>query len=232
MISDMAVVPHRQVSTVVVFQTVHAANQGNVELLEAQKNVTVLPPGSPVKLPNNSYIQTNYYIQTSRSYIPGRTLRTYWYIRFMRWAFIVYISLSFPMLFVPTDIGWPWALVAGVLRTVWLVIFGQHAHVVCWTIPKVLSQPIVPDSSTQGTGNAFHEIKVEHLKGAYLQAKDAGVGISVAASGSIQFQVLNKSVARNIGLSALSSIVCLIVTIIALCASVGIFVYGIVTEYS
>ena len=77
MISDMAVEPHRQVSTVVVFQTVHAANQGNVELLEAQKNVTVLPPGSPVKLPNNSYIKTNYYIQTSRSYIPGRTLRTY-----------------------------------------------------------------------------------------------------------------------------------------------------------
>ena len=135
------------------------------------------------------------------------------------------------MLFVPTYIGWPWALVAGVLGTVWLVIFGQHAHVVCWTIPKVLSQPIVPDS-TQRTGNAYHEIKVEHLKGAYLQAKDAGVGISVAASGSMQFQVLNKSVARIIGLSAVSSIVCLIVTIIALCASVGIFVNGIVTKYS
>ena len=74
------------------------------------------------------------------------------------------------------------------------VIFVQHAHVICWTIPKVLSQPILPDSK-QPDPNEYYEIKVDQLEGIFLQAKDSGIGILAAASGSIKIQALNETAA-------------------------------------
>ena len=137
---------------------------------------------------------TSISIKTSRLYIPYGKLRTYWYIRYMVGAFIFYICLIPPMPFLRDFIGWPWAFVTGVIGMVWFVIFVQHAHVICWTIPKVLSQPILPDSK-QPDPNEYYEIKVDQLEGIFLQAKDSGIGILAAASGSIKIQALNETAA-------------------------------------
>ena len=134
------------------------------------------------------------------------------------------------MPFLTDFIWWPWALVTGVIGMVWFVIFVQHAHVICWTIREVLSQPILPDSKQQ-RGNEFYEIKVERLEGIFLQARDSGVGVLAAASGSIKIQALNETAAKKIKLTVVCSVVCLITTLIALVVSVGIFTFRITTQY-
>lgn len=143
--------------------SVQTARVGDMDLGRAVKEkVTVTMPesGSSATVRNNIYSKTNFYIKESRRFIPGSTLRTYLYFRFMQWIFLVYCVLVLPMPFAPFYVGWPWALAAGVLGMVWLVIFGQHAHVIRRTIPQVLSQPIFPDSEQQDE-NAVYEIKLK-----------------------------------------------------------------------
>ena len=211
--------------------SVLVARVDDVELGHAAgEAVTVTKiPGRLTVLRNDVYIHTNFYIKTSRPYIPHGKLRTYWYIRYMVGAFVFYFGLIPPVPFLPDFIGWPWALVTGVIGMVWFVIFVQHAHVVCWTIPKLLSQPVLPDSK-QPDPNEYYEIKVDRLEGIFLRAKNSGVGIWAAASESIKIQALNETAAYNVKTSAVLSVVCLIITIISLVVSVGVFCGRIVTD--
>ena len=53
----------------------------------------------------------------------------------------------------------------------------------------ICSQATVVSIREQSYDNWFYEIELSKLQGAYLQAKDAGVGVVVQAKGTIKFQV-------------------------------------------
>ena len=226
----MSVYPYRQsqgLSDPLLEQgqtTVQAVQVGEVQAARAaQERIQVRKFGKSVSLRDSIYSKTNFYIQQSRPYIPHKKLRTYFYIRFMRWVFLIYCVLCIPMPFVP-NFMWPWAAATGGIALIWLLIFAQHMHVVYWTIPQVLSQPIWPDD-VQSSENDFYEFTLERVEGVYLTARDSGIGIVQAASGSIKFQALNETAACKVRKSCCLSCCMLWVTIVAFSVSVGIFVF-------
>ena len=141
----MSLSPYHQIqdySTTVVgaeLTSVQVVQVGDVQATRATKeNVLVRTFGRTVFLRQSIYVKTNFYIKESRPYIPRKTLRTYLYVRFMRWAFLLYCVLCIPMPFLPDFIGWPWAAITGGLGLVWLLIFSQHMHVINFTGPSLL----------------------------------------------------------------------------------------------
>ena len=228
--NKMSVYPYRQsqdLSDPLLEQgqtTVQAVQVGEVQAARAaQERIQVRKFGKSVSLRDSIYSKTNFYIQQSRPYIPHKKLRTYFYIRFMRWVFLIYCVLCIPMPFVP-NFMWPWAAATGGIALIWLLIFAQHMHVVYWTIPQVLSQPILSDDA-QPQENDFYEFKVERVEGVYLSARDSGIGIHQAAAGSIKFQALNETAACTVRKSCCLSCCMLWVTIVAVAVSAGIFAY-------
>ena len=200
-----------------------AVQVGDVQAARATKeNVLVRTFGRTVFLRQSIYVKTNFYIKESRPYIPRKTLRTYLYVRFMRWAFLLYCVLCIPMPFLPDFIGWPWAAITGVLGLVWLLIFSQHMHVIYWTIPAVLSQPIIPDAA-QTRGNEFYEFQLERVEGVYLTARESGIGMIQKATGSIKFMALNETAACTVRKSCGLSCSMMWMTIAAVTVSAGIF---------
>ena len=211
-----------------------AARVGNVELGRAVKDkVIVTKPvsGTPATVRNNIYAKTNFFIKRSRDFIPGATLKTYWYFRFMQWIFLVYIALIPPLPFVPFYVGWPLALATGVIGMGWLVIFAQHAHVVRCTVRKVLSQPIFPNSD-QEDESAVYKITVERVEGRFLAAQNSGVGVLATTknSASEQLHVLNQTGARKVKQTAVCSILCLIFTVIALLVSAVVIAWRLAID--
>ena len=211
--------------------TVQAVQVGEVQAARAaQERIQVRTFGKYVTLRDSIYSKTNFYIKQSRPYIPHKKLRTYFYIRFMRWVFLIYCVLCIPMPFVP-NFMWPWSAVTGGIALIWLLIFAQHMHVVYWTIPQVLSQPIWPDN-VQSSGNDFYEFTLERVEGVYLRARDSGIGIVQAASGSIEFQALNETAACRVRRSRCLSCCMLWVTIVAVAVSAGIFAFRFSANYA
>ena len=203
---------------------------GDIQIATARReNVLVRTFGRTVSLRQSIYVRTNFYIKQSRPYIPRKTLRTYLYIHCMRWAFLLYCVLCIPMPFLPAFIGWPWAAITGGLRLVWLVIFSQHMHVIYWTLPAVLSQPILPDAAQPG-GNKFYEFKSERIEGIYLTARDSGVGMIQSATGSIKFMALNETAARTMRKSCYLSCCMMWVTIAAVTVSACIFAFRFASD--
>ena len=232
----MSLSPYRQTqgpsATVVGAErtSVQAVQVGDVQAAKATKeNVSVRTFGTTVSLRKSIYVKTNFYIKESRPYIPRKTLRTYLYVRFMRWAFLLYCVLCIPMPFLPDFIGWPWAAITGVLGLVWLLIFSQHMHVIYWTIPAVLSQPILPDAD-QRRENEFYEITSERVEGVYLTARESGVGMLQRSSGSIKFMALNETAACTVRKSRCLSCCMMWVTIAAVTVSAGIFAFRFVSD--
>ena len=204
---------------------------GNVQATKAtQENVLVRTFGTTVSLRKSIYVKTNFYIKQSRPFIPRKTLRTYLYVRFMRWAFLLYCVLCIPMPFLPDFIGWPWAAATGGLGLVWFLIFSQHMHVIYWTIPAVLSQPILPDAN-QRRENEFYEFKLEKVEGVYLNARESGVGMLQRSSGSIKFMALNETAACTVRKSCCLSCCMMWVTIVAVTVSAGIFAFRFASHF-
>ena len=210
--------------------SVQAVQVGDVQAAKAtQENLTVRRFGTTIFLKDNVYTKTNFYIKQSRPYIPRRTLRTYLYIRFMRWAFLCYCGLCLPMPFLPDFIGWPWAAATGGLGLIWFLIFSQHMHVIYWTIPAVLSQPILPNNA-QSRENDFYEFSLERVEGVYLSAKESGIGLIQRSAGSIQFQALNETAACNVRKSCYLSCCMMWTTIVAVTVSAGIFAFRFTSD--
>ncbi len=200
-------------------QNVQVGNvQGTKATQEKLSLVQIYAPTVPLR--ESIYVKTNFYIQQSQPYIPRRELRTYLYIHYMRWAFLLYCVLCIPMPFLPDFIGWPWAAITGGLGLVWLLIFSQHMQVVYWTIPAVLSQPILSDA-TQPQGNDFYEFKSERVQGVYLPAMQCGIGMLQRSTGSIEFMALNETAARIVRKSRCLSCCMMWMTIAAVTASAG-----------
>ena len=225
----MSVSPYRQNPSTPLLgagkTSVQAVQVGDVQAARAtQEKFQVRTFGRTVFLRKSIYAKTNHYIKQSRPYIPRRTLRTYLYIRFMRWVFLLYCILCIPMPFLPAFIGWPWAAATGGLGLIWFLIFAQHMHVVYWTLPAVLSQPILPNAS-QPRENEFYEFKLEKVEGIYLNARESGIGMVQTSTGSITFQALNETAARTVHKSCCMSCCMMWVTIAAVTVSAGIFAF-------
>ena len=219
---------HPSTTIIGVNQTsVQAVQVGDVQAARAtQQNLLVRTFGRPISgLRNNIHSRTNFYIQQSRPFIPRRTLRTYFCVRFMKLVFYFYLGLCIPLVIlagIADFVAWPWAAITGGLGLVWLLIFSQHMHVMYWTIPAVLSQPIVPDA-TQPRENEFYEFQLERVEGVYLTARESGIGMIQKATGSIKFMALNETAACTVRKSCGLSCSMMWVTIAAVTVSAGIF---------
>ena len=222
---------HPSTTIIGVNQTsVQAVQVGDVQAARAtQQNLLVRTFGRPISgLRNNIHSRTNFYIQQSRPFIPRRTLRTYFCVRFMKLAFYFYLALCIPLVIlagIADFVAWPWAAITGGLGLIWLLIFSQHMHVMYWTIPAVLSQPIVPDA-TQPRENEFYEFQLERVEGVYLTARECGIGMIQSSTGSVKFMVLNQTAACTVRKSCCLSCTAIWATIVAISLSAGIFGYS------
>ena len=206
--------------------SVQAIQVDNVQAARAtQRNLLVRRFGTSVSLQKTTHSKTNIYIKQSRSYIPRRTLRTYLYVRYMEAFFPFYLALFFGLPFLPDFIRWPWAAVTGGLGLIWFLILSQHMHVICWTLPAVLSQPILPDA-TQPQENEFYEFQLERVEGVYLTARECGIGMIQSSTGSIKFMVLNQTAACTVRKSCCISCFMMWLTIAAVTVSACIFGYS------
>ena len=212
--------------------SVQTVQVGSVQAAKAtQENYLVRTFGKSVSLRKSIYTKTNFYIKQSRPYIPRRTLRTYLYIRCMRWVFLAYCVLCIPMPFLPDFIGWPWAAATGGVGLVWFLIFSQHMHVIYWTIPAVLSQPIL-SNDIQSRENEFYEFQLERVEGIYLNAKESGIGMLQRSTGSIKFQALNERAACTVRKSCCLSCCMMWATIVAVTVSAGIFAFRFTSHFA
>ena len=80
----------------------------------------------------------------------------------------------------------------------------------------------------QSYDNWFYEIELSKLQGAYLQAKDAGVGVVVQAKGTIKFQVFNTRAITHMSNCKIRSVIMFMCTIIQLMWSLGWIIANLV----
>ena len=177
--------------------TVGDVTAGQVE----QQVVTVKSTGEAVHVSDARYARTNFYIRQTRKYIPSRKLRVFINFRWFPWIMTTVLCTQLTILFLVSVIlgrveptfGISMACLVFSLFTILsliptFIVFCQHLHVVCWTIPWVLRQPIIPNMTTD---NDYLEIAVTNLEGVYLRAHNSGIGLVSQTTGKIKFQVLS-----------------------------------------
>ena len=89
------------------------------------------------------------------------------------------------------------------------IVYCQHLHVVCWTIPWVLRQPVIPNLTKD---NDHLEIAVTNLEGVYLSARNSGFGLVSQTTGKIKFHVLSSHAALQIQRARVFSIIFAVIT--------------------
>lgn len=151
----------------------------------AGERTSLIPRGRNVHVRNDCFVRTNHFIKCSVEFVDTRLpLCRFWRFRFMRLLFAVHFLLTLPCF-----LTWLYACIACLLTTLWLLFFLQHIYVLLFTLPLVMKQPVV---SAQVDLNAFYEIQVEQIQGAYLQARRQGIGVLATSRASINFQVFNR----------------------------------------
>ena len=192
------------VNTVATQVRVGDVTAGHVE----QQVVTVKCTGKTVHVPTDKYTKTNFYIRQSRQYIPSRKLRVFVNFKWFSSIMITVLSIQFTILFVVTillgqleptyntSLAWLVLSLVTILSLIpTFIVYCQHFHVVCWTIPWVLRQPIIPNTTT---GNNHLEISITNLEGLYLSARNCGIGLVSQTTGKIKFHVLSSDAASQI----------------------------------
>ena len=177
--------------------------------------------GETVNVPTGIYTSTNFYIRQTRQYIPSRQLRVFINFRWFLWIMTAVLCTQFTILFVVSVIlgqveptfGISMACsVFSIVTTLSLIpafiVYCQHLHVVCWTIPWVLRQPARPNMTT---GYSHEEKAIDSLEGVYLSAYNCGIGVVSQKTGMVKFHVLNADAALQIMRARYASI-CLAVT--------------------
>ena len=190
--------------------TAQKASVGDIQAGHIQQQqVTVKATGETVyDVPNAMYSKTNFYIEQTRRYIPSKTLRIFINFKWFPWIMTTVFALQFVILFGVSfmlgslrgivDISLAClilSLLAGVSVVPSAVIFFQHLHIVCWTIPWVLRQPVI---NNMKTGNEHLEVAVTNLEGVYLSAHESGIGLVSETTGKIKLQVLSGRAKLNI----------------------------------
>ena len=216
----MAVVPRKGEEGVIFVAGNVSAEKVTVGDVQAahveQQKVTVRETGHTVYLRNEVYTKANFYIKVSRPYITSKKLRLFKHFRWFQT--IILTSMFF-------QIG-SLAGVTGVLPTYQpdfinslvclvlsgatllslmplLILFSQHLHVIRWTIPWVLRQPIMKDANFS---NKHLEVAVTSLEGVLLSARQRGVGQVTERTGKIKLQVLGGPAVKKIKCAVATSI--------------------------
>ena len=200
----MAVVPRKGEQGVIFVAGNVSAEKVRVGDVEAarveQQTVTVRETGHTVFVRDEAYTKANFYIKESRPYIPSKKLRLFKHFRCFHTIILTSMfcqigSLAGVTGVLPTyEPDFINSLVCLVLSGVTLlslipllILFSQHLHVIRWTIPCVLHQPIVKDGDFQ---NKHVEVAVTSLEGVMLSAHQRGVGQVAERTGKIKLQVL------------------------------------------
>ena len=192
--------------------TVGDVTAGQVE----QQVVTAKFTGRIVNLPTAIYTRTNFYIRQTQQYIPSRKLRVFINFRWFFWimttvCFTQWLSLFLVSVILcrvePTIDTLIACLVLSLVTILTLIptfiVYCQHLHVACWTIPWVLRQPVIPNLKTD---NDHLEIAITNLEGVYLSARNSGIGLVSQTTGKVKFHVLSPNAilqirrARNVSI--------------------------------
>ena len=219
--------------------TVGDVTAGHVE----QQVVTIRSTAErTVYIPDEMYTSTNLYIRQTRPYIPSRKLRVF--IHF-RWFFLIMLSVfSIQVTFLilvtillrilePTGtFGREASLACFVLSLITilsliptLILYCQHLHVVCWTIPWVLRQPVIPNMTTE---NKHLEIAITNLEGVYLRARNSGIGLVSQTTGTIKFQVLSCNAVYDIQWARIVSIFVAGTTFLFVIWAISVFIVSLI----
>ena len=105
------------------------------------------------------------------------------------------------------------------------IVYCQHLHVVCWTIPWVLRQPIIPNLTTD---NEHLEIAVTSLEGVYLSARNSGIGLVSQTTGKIKFHVLSSAAILKIRGARNVSVFLAVTTFLFLIWGVLVFIVSLI----
>ena len=124
------------------------------------------------------------------TYIPRRTLRTYLYVRYMKFVFLFYLALCCPLPFMPDFIACPWAVVMGGLGLICMApnLLPAHPH-------PLLDHPCCSFAAhspgcyptTAARENEFYKFQLERVEGVYLTSRECGIGMIQSSTGSIKF---------------------------------------------
>ena len=175
-----------------------------------QQVVTVKSTGKKVNVPTAVHYRTNFYIIKTRQYIPLKKLYVFINFRWFPWIMGTVILTQLGILSLVTAIlsilgrlgAFGSSLACLVLSLVTIlsliptfIIYCQHLHVVCWTIPWVLRQPVKP---LLRTDNAHLEIEVTNQERVYMTAHESGIGLESQTTGKIKFHVLSPAAVSQI----------------------------------
>ena len=174
--------------------------------------VTVTPTGRNVRVRDDMYSNTNFYIQQSRPYLPSRDLHTYIYFRGFSQITYVLLIVAFTLLTVTTILVKTmrpaiFVQLGGVIFLCLLpftLVYIQHLKVVIRTIPWVLRQPTV---ANMAHGNQHLEVAVTNMESTYVTARNIGIGFTSQTSGKFHIQVLSSSAVETMKWTQVYSIV-------------------------
>ena len=193
---------------------VELARAGDVEAATFSKtDISIKSTGRTVFI-KGSYASTNHYIRQSRGYVKkDGKLR-----QFINFPFMGYLFGFFSFAAIFSFLHYFYGAIVFVLSLLFFLLFCQHLHVLRGTLPYVLKQPVIKE---QEHDNAFYEIELSKLQGAYLQAKDEGVGVIIQAKGKIKLQVFNYRAITHMSNCRIRSVIMFLCTIIQLMWSFG-----------
>ena len=198
-------------------RVVIANSQGAVGLLEEEK--FEVKETTTVVFINGYYNRTNHYIRHSREYVGGAKLTVYANFPALIALSVVamLISLAAPAFFIL-------AFIMAGIDFAWFCIFVQHMYVNVKTMPHMLRLPRVANNMMK-TENGFFEITLEKCRKILGVQPEAGIGISVAAKGTIQLHILTYKAVNYMKIVMVYSTFALLATF---ALTIYCFVFGIV----
>lgn len=153
----------------------------------AGETTRLVATGVDVRLASGDYYAlTNHFITTSQPFVKDKKLRRFWRFRFMQFLFALHFLFVLPCFF-----AWIYACLASVLTILWLLLLLQHVMVLLFTLPTVLKQPVL-SNTTQRSLNEFYDFQIERIEGAFLIAQNAGLCLRERNSQTIKFQAFNE----------------------------------------
>ena len=186
-------------------QAVVTANpHGAVTLLEDEK-FALDETGTPVFI-NGYYNRTNHYIKKSRGYVGGAKLT-----RYINFPAVIILSVVGMLISLAAPAHFILAFVMAGIDFAWFCIFVQHMYVNVKTMPHMLRLPRV-DNDMMETHNGFFEITLEKYREIFGVQAEAGIGISVAAKGTIQLHILTHRAVKYMKVVIVSSTLALLAT--------------------
>lgn len=177
-------------------------------------------PGNILK--DDVHVHTNAFIKYSRQYFPSKKLRTFmisnskifWWCMFMavsiQAALVITASCLLEYTFTMSAVCLGLSAFSFIVGIPPVIVFSQHAYVMCCTLPKVLRQPVIKGMKDD---NKHLEVAVTSLEGVYLKAHNRGIGLTSQTTGNVRFQVLSGNAVSTMKYAATCSAIYFVIEI-------------------